>query len=89
MDELACFVPGMLALGASGYGPEKAEQIMNLAKEVIFLSSPCVFFLLICMTFKPVVVVTLHIILQIFPYSATYFSNFPPLEAYAYSHRYS
>ena len=49
----------------------------------------CVFFLLICMTFKPVVVVTLHIILQIFPYSATYFSNFPPLEAYAYSHRYS
>ena len=39
MDELACFVPGMLALGASGYGPEKAEQIMNLAKEVIFLSS--------------------------------------------------
>jgi hypothetical protein len=35
MDELACFAPGMLALGASGYGPEKSEQIMNLAKEVI------------------------------------------------------
>ncbi|CAD6247080.1 unnamed protein product [Miscanthus lutarioriparius] len=34
MDELACFVPGMLALGASGYGPEKAEQIMNLAREL-------------------------------------------------------
>jgi hypothetical protein len=34
MDELACFAPGMLALGASGYGPEKSEQIMNLAKEV-------------------------------------------------------
>ncbi|KAG8046795.1 hypothetical protein GUJ93_ZPchr0008g13216 [Zizania palustris] len=33
MDELACFVPGMLALGASGYGPEKAKEIMNLAKE--------------------------------------------------------
>ncbi|TVU04358.1 hypothetical protein EJB05_08422, partial [Eragrostis curvula] len=33
MDELACFVPGMLALGASGYSPEKAEQIMDLAKE--------------------------------------------------------
>jgi hypothetical protein len=33
-------------------------------------------FLLIYMTFKPVVVVTLHIILQIFPYSTTYFSNF-------------
>ncbi|KAL6652075.1 hypothetical protein ACP70R_011000 [Stipagrostis hirtigluma subsp. patula] len=34
MDELACFAPGMLALGASGYGPEKSEQIMNLAKEL-------------------------------------------------------
>jgi mannosyl-oligosaccharide alpha-1,2-mannosidase len=34
MDELACFAPGMLALGASGYEPEKAEQIMNLAEEV-------------------------------------------------------
>ena len=40
MDELACFVPGMLALGASGYSPEKAEQIMDLAEEVILLSSP-------------------------------------------------
>ncbi|KAG8043386.1 hypothetical protein GUJ93_ZPchr0458g22869 [Zizania palustris] len=34
MDELACFAPGMLALGASGYGTEKAEQIMDLAKEL-------------------------------------------------------
>ncbi|PWZ44350.1 Mannosyl-oligosaccharide 1,2-alpha-mannosidase MNS1 [Zea mays] len=34
MDELACFAPGMLALGASGYGPEKSEQIMNMAKEL-------------------------------------------------------
>ncbi|GJN01826.1 hypothetical protein PR202_ga19127 [Eleusine coracana subsp. coracana] len=34
MDELACFAPGMLALGASGYGSEKSEQIMNLAKEL-------------------------------------------------------
>lgn len=35
MDELACFAPGMLALGASGYEEtEKAEEIMNLAKEV-------------------------------------------------------
>lgn len=34
MDELACFAPGMLALGASGYGPEKSEEIMNLAKEL-------------------------------------------------------
>uniref|UniRef100_A0A0E0KUV7 alpha-1,2-Mannosidase n=1 Tax=Oryza punctata TaxID=4537 RepID=A0A0E0KUV7_ORYPU len=35
MDELACFAPGMLALGASGYAEtEKAEEIMNLAKEL-------------------------------------------------------
>jgi len=34
MDELACFVPGMLALGASGYRLEKAEKIMNLAEEL-------------------------------------------------------
>ncbi|URD90741.1 Glycosyl hydrolase family 47 [Musa troglodytarum] len=33
MDELACFVPGMLALGSSGYGPEKAEKIFSLSKE--------------------------------------------------------
>ena len=43
MDELACFVPGMLALGASGYSPEKAEQIMDLAEEEILLSSPYAF----------------------------------------------
>jgi len=43
MDELACFVPGMLALGASGYRLEKAEKIMNLAEEVILLSSPYAF----------------------------------------------
>ena len=40
MDELACFAPGMLALGASGYGLEKSEQIMNLAKEVNTLGNP-------------------------------------------------
>jgi len=34
MDELACFVPGMLALGASDYSLEKAEKIMNLAEEL-------------------------------------------------------
>ncbi|KAG0461666.1 hypothetical protein HPP92_021963 [Vanilla planifolia] len=34
MDELACFVPGMLALGASGYGPEKAHKVLSLAKEL-------------------------------------------------------
>lgn len=37
MDELACFVPGMLALGSSGYGPEKAEEIFSLSKEVLLL----------------------------------------------------
>lgn len=39
MDELACFAPGMLALGSSGYGPEKAEKILSLAEEVYFWSS--------------------------------------------------
>ncbi|XP_038984687.1 mannosyl-oligosaccharide 1,2-alpha-mannosidase MNS1-like isoform X2 [Phoenix dactylifera] len=34
MDELACFVPGMLTLGSSGYGPEKAEKFLSLAKEL-------------------------------------------------------
>ncbi|KAJ6846522.1 mannosyl-oligosaccharide 1,2-alpha-mannosidase MNS1-like [Iris pallida] len=34
MDELACFVPGMLALGSSGYGSEKAEKILSLAEEL-------------------------------------------------------
>ncbi|URD90742.1 Glycosyl hydrolase family 47 [Musa troglodytarum] len=36
MDELACFVPGMLALGSSGYGPEKAEKIFSLSKELVW-----------------------------------------------------
>lgn len=34
MDELACFVPGMLALGSSGYGPDKAAKILSLAEEL-------------------------------------------------------
>ncbi|KAG6506848.1 hypothetical protein ZIOFF_032180 [Zingiber officinale] len=33
MDELACFAPGMLALGSSGYAPEKAEKMLSLSKE--------------------------------------------------------
>jgi len=36
MDELACFVPGMLALGSSGYDPEKAGKFLTLAEEVSF-----------------------------------------------------
>ncbi|XP_015973097.1 mannosyl-oligosaccharide 1,2-alpha-mannosidase MNS2-like isoform X1 [Arachis duranensis] len=34
MDELACFVPGMLALGSSGYDPEEAGKYMSLAEEL-------------------------------------------------------
>lgn len=34
MDELACFVPGMLALGSSGYEPDKAAKILSLAEEL-------------------------------------------------------
>jgi len=37
MDELACFVPGMLALGSSGYGPGEDDKCMALAEEVILL----------------------------------------------------
>lgn len=34
MDELACFAPGMLALGSSGYESEEAEKILSLAEEL-------------------------------------------------------
>ncbi|KAJ7955848.1 alpha-1,2-Mannosidase [Quillaja saponaria] len=34
MDELACFAPGMLALGSYGYGPGEAEIILSLAEEL-------------------------------------------------------
>ncbi|XP_031480391.1 mannosyl-oligosaccharide 1,2-alpha-mannosidase MNS1-like isoform X2 [Nymphaea colorata] len=34
MDELACFAPGMIALGSFGYGPEDAAKFMSLAKEL-------------------------------------------------------
>ncbi|KAJ1400638.1 Six-hairpin glycosidase-like superfamily [Sesbania bispinosa] len=34
MDELACFVPGMLALGSSGYGPGEGDKFMSLAEEL-------------------------------------------------------
>uniref|UniRef100_A0A164V9Q0 alpha-1,2-Mannosidase n=1 Tax=Daucus carota subsp. sativus TaxID=79200 RepID=A0A164V9Q0_DAUCS len=34
MDELACFAPGMIALGASGYGPDKSQQFLTLAEEL-------------------------------------------------------
>lgn len=34
MDELACFVPGMLALGASGYGSDESQKFLLLAEEL-------------------------------------------------------
>ncbi|KAJ6727564.1 MANNOSYL-OLIGOSACCHARIDE ALPHA-12-MANNOSIDASE-RELATED [Salix purpurea] len=34
MDELACFAPGMLALGSSGYGPDDSQKIFTLAEEL-------------------------------------------------------
>ncbi|KNA22379.1 hypothetical protein SOVF_034640 [Spinacia oleracea] len=34
MDELACFAPGMLALGSFGYGPGDSEKFMSLAQEL-------------------------------------------------------
>ncbi|KAL9157287.1 hypothetical protein ABFS82_09G133300 [Erythranthe guttata] len=34
MDELACFAPGMLALGSSGYGPAEAKKFLSLAEEL-------------------------------------------------------
>ncbi|XP_017410392.1 mannosyl-oligosaccharide 1,2-alpha-mannosidase MNS1 isoform X2 [Vigna angularis] len=36
MDELACFVPGMLALGSSTYGPGEAEKYLSLAEELVW-----------------------------------------------------
>lgn len=34
MDELACFAPGMIALGSSGYGPDESQKFLSLAEEV-------------------------------------------------------
>ncbi|KAH0993480.1 hypothetical protein GBA52_004963 [Prunus armeniaca] len=34
MDELACFAPGMLALGSTGYGTDEAEIFLSLAEEL-------------------------------------------------------
>ena len=36
MDELACFAPGMLALGSFGYGPEDSQKFLSLAEEVLW-----------------------------------------------------
>lgn len=37
MDELACFAPGMLALGSSGYGPDGSQKFLSLAEEVFLI----------------------------------------------------
>ncbi|XP_042048071.1 mannosyl-oligosaccharide 1,2-alpha-mannosidase MNS1-like [Salvia splendens] len=34
MDELACFAPGMIALGSSGYAPDEAKKFLSLAEEL-------------------------------------------------------
>ncbi|KAG8657628.1 mannosyl-oligosaccharide 1,2-alpha-mannosidase MNS1 isoform X2 [Manihot esculenta] len=34
MDELACFAPGMIALGSSGYGPADSQKFLSLAEEL-------------------------------------------------------
>ncbi|XP_071715547.1 mannosyl-oligosaccharide 1,2-alpha-mannosidase MNS1-like [Rutidosis leptorrhynchoides] len=34
MDELACFAPGMIALGSSGYGSDESARFLNLAEEL-------------------------------------------------------
>jgi hypothetical protein len=34
MDELACFVPGMLALGSLNGSPERSSRYLDAAKEV-------------------------------------------------------
>ncbi|KAM7471946.1 hypothetical protein LguiA_010129 [Lonicera macranthoides] len=34
MDELACFAPGMLALGSTGYGPDDSKKFLSLAEEL-------------------------------------------------------
>ncbi|KAI4355898.1 hypothetical protein L6164_004626 [Bauhinia variegata] len=34
MDELACFAPGMVALGSSGFGPDDSRKFLSLAEEL-------------------------------------------------------
>ncbi|CAN1306066.1 Mannosyl-oligosaccharide 1,2-alpha-mannosidase MNS1 [Linum perenne] len=34
MDELACFAPGMLALGSTGYEPDESARFLSLAEEL-------------------------------------------------------
>ncbi|CAA0829542.1 Mannosyl-oligosaccharide 1-2-alpha-mannosidase MNS1 [Striga hermonthica] len=34
MDELACFAPGMIALGSTDYGPDESKKFLSLAEEL-------------------------------------------------------
>ncbi|CDP04495.1 unnamed protein product [Coffea canephora] len=34
MDDLACFAPGMLVLGSSGYASDESQKFLSLAEEV-------------------------------------------------------
>lgn len=38
MDELACFAPGMIALGSLGYDPGESQKFLTLAEEVFWNS---------------------------------------------------
>ncbi|XP_027149836.1 mannosyl-oligosaccharide 1,2-alpha-mannosidase MNS1-like [Coffea eugenioides] len=34
MDDLACFAPGMLVLGSSGYASDESQKFLSLVEEV-------------------------------------------------------
>lgn len=52
MDELACFVPGTLALGSSDYDSENAEILESLAEEVLLLIFEIISVILLCYFFS-------------------------------------
>ena len=53
MDELACFAPGMLALGSSGYGPADSQKILSLAEEVFVASLKSILKILLVVASDP------------------------------------
>lgn len=48
MDELACFAPGMIALGSSGYGPDDSQKFLSLAEEVYLVAANKIVVCLFC-----------------------------------------
>lgn len=48
MDELACFAPGMLALGSSGYDTDESQKFLSLAEEVFIILVKKKFLYLLC-----------------------------------------